>query len=301
MNHSYIYLIKVRKFNNCDNIYKIGKTTQHPFKRIKQYNKDSEVICIHKVNNCHDFEKSIIEKFDILFTKIVDIGKEYYLGDEKNMVKAINDIYSETEKTITTEEILEMEKNIILENEPIFKFLNSGIFKFGKDRYVKQKKFVQYFNVFMRNNNLQKDNWDNVKEKMLKYRSDITFETTERIDKQTGRKYKATWIVGLSSKVNPFFNTDYTIVKGKMDLFIENGQIDESKLIEYIHYNDDYPENKNIRIKDNSVPQEEAILQIYDGFEFVDSDFIGSEGFWDLGQHTLIKTRDIIRNKCLFL
>lgn len=197
---SYIYLIKVRTFNeNGHSIYKIGKTTQHPYKRIKQYNKDSEIISIHKVNNCHEFEKEILKQYNEYFTQVFDIGKEYFIGDEKFMVKLINKHYNKTEKELTSEEIVKLKeenKQRLLQETIMYKFLHSGKFKFGKDKYIKRISFIKELNEFSENNNYIREAWSDKTIKILE-QFNIIIEKGVKIEKSTGNDYKGVWLIGV--------------------------------------------------------------------------------------------------------
>jgi hypothetical protein len=75
----HVYLIKEREFiKTNENIFKIGKSTNIKG-RMPAYPKDSLIYMIaYCQTDVHTFEKSIIKRFDTLFTKRVDIGLEYY-------------------------------------------------------------------------------------------------------------------------------------------------------------------------------------------------------------------------------
>ena len=86
----YIYLLQEREFIKTDeNIYKIGKTTQEPLKRMSQYPKGSKILLILCVDDCHQSEKKMLQIFDKKFNQRKDIGREYYSG---NVVLMINTI-----------------------------------------------------------------------------------------------------------------------------------------------------------------------------------------------------------------
>lgn len=75
----HVYLIKEREFiKTNENIFKIGKSTNIKG-RMPAYPKDSLIYVIaYCQTDVHTFEKSIIKRFDAVFTKRLDIGSEYY-------------------------------------------------------------------------------------------------------------------------------------------------------------------------------------------------------------------------------
>lgn len=92
--YSYIYCLREREFvRTGENIYKCGKTTTHPFKRIKQYPNGSEICLILKVNNCHVAEQEMLKYLDGKFKQALvngqRIGREYYEGLEEEIIQAI--------------------------------------------------------------------------------------------------------------------------------------------------------------------------------------------------------------------
>ena len=50
------------------------KTCQYPFNRIKQYPKNSEIVLILKVNNCHMFENILLKELKNKFKNIKEYG-----------------------------------------------------------------------------------------------------------------------------------------------------------------------------------------------------------------------------------
>ena len=102
MNENYCYLIQLREFiKSGEQIYKIGKTSNGPTRRLSSYPKNSVVFANEKVNNCNVVEKNIIKCFDKMFTKRIDIGTEYYEGDidmiKTAFYKIINDKYNDVD------------------------------------------------------------------------------------------------------------------------------------------------------------------------------------------------------------
>ncbi len=82
------YIVHEREFiKSNQNIYKIGKTTQENIKRFKQYPKGSYLIMQIKVNNCDIFERHIMQLFNKKYIRRIDIGLEYYQGNEQTMMQ----------------------------------------------------------------------------------------------------------------------------------------------------------------------------------------------------------------------
>lgn len=84
----YIYIIQVEK-DFGKNIYKIGKTTQIPFKRFISYCEEVQIIQFNSVANCHTAEKELIHEFTKTFGKPVR-GFEYFEGDLNLMLEIFN-------------------------------------------------------------------------------------------------------------------------------------------------------------------------------------------------------------------
>jgi hypothetical protein len=92
--YHYIYCLREREFlRSGENIYKVGKTTVHPFKRIKQYPIGSELVLILKVDNCHQAEIELLKFLDKIYNSAYvngqKIGREYYECNEEEIVKSI--------------------------------------------------------------------------------------------------------------------------------------------------------------------------------------------------------------------
>lgn len=94
----YIYMIQEREFiSQNENIYKIGKTTTDIRIRANKYPKNSVLHYLMMVNDCDIIEKKIFELFDREFTKMTTIGREYYKGNLKSMMRKINTLIDEVE------------------------------------------------------------------------------------------------------------------------------------------------------------------------------------------------------------
>ena len=86
---NYVYMIQEREFIKLkEPVYKIGKTS-NPKSRFSSYPKGSEVLFISLVSDCHQIEKEIIENFNDKFIHRNDIGKEYFQGDDMEMIQEI--------------------------------------------------------------------------------------------------------------------------------------------------------------------------------------------------------------------
>jgi hypothetical protein len=82
----YVYLIHEREFLNAKKpVYKLGKTTQWNCRRLQDYPKNSALILVWRVPNCHIVERELIREFDKRYKKRQDIGAEYYQGDVNKM------------------------------------------------------------------------------------------------------------------------------------------------------------------------------------------------------------------------
>src|SRR5262249_37036289 len=104
---NYIYLLKEREFVNLKkSIYKIGKTTQNNLTRVSQYPKRSCLLLQIKCVDCSIMEKNLIDKFKDNFIQCIEIGREYFEGDENKMIKIIlNEIANDLNDTKIADEI----------------------------------------------------------------------------------------------------------------------------------------------------------------------------------------------------
>ena len=89
----YCYITIEREFiKTNENIHKIGKTKQDHTKKMYSYPKDSILKIISEVCDADKCERDIIKEFDIHFLKRLDLGVEYYQGDDKKMCKLFTKI-----------------------------------------------------------------------------------------------------------------------------------------------------------------------------------------------------------------
>lgn len=83
----FIYILQEREFIRSNQpIYKIGKTI-NPKSRLSSYPNGSRVYLIQLVEDCNETEKKMIELFDEKFENKVEIGREYYYGEIRQMIK----------------------------------------------------------------------------------------------------------------------------------------------------------------------------------------------------------------------
>ena len=83
----HIYVIKEREFlKTNENIYKIGRS-KSIINRMPAYPKNSRIYSILYVKDVNEVEKFMIDRFDKLFVKRVDIGNEYYECSEEELMK----------------------------------------------------------------------------------------------------------------------------------------------------------------------------------------------------------------------
>jgi len=90
----HLYCLIEREFiNSGQNVYKVGKSL-HLNQRMSAYPKGSSVISVFKVNNCHTLEKVLLKQLDVCkgLTNAKDVGREYYRGDLKDVMKIFVDV-----------------------------------------------------------------------------------------------------------------------------------------------------------------------------------------------------------------
>lgn len=87
---NYIYLLQEREFIRLnEQVYKIGKTSQHNLKRFNQYPKSSKLLIHITCNNCDMLEKKLIKLFKKTYIHKKEYGNEYFQGDLKKMIQDI--------------------------------------------------------------------------------------------------------------------------------------------------------------------------------------------------------------------
>ena len=104
----YIYLIKLREFNNIkESTYKIGRSCDIS-RRHKEYPKDSILLYSCIVNNEKKLEPLLLDEFRLKFIQKKQYGTEYFSGNYIKMVQVINEIINKYDDIV-----LEPELNII--------------------------------------------------------------------------------------------------------------------------------------------------------------------------------------------
>lgn len=88
----FVYILQEREFIHSNQpIYKIGKTI-NPKSRLSSYPNGSRVYLIQLVEDCNETEKKMIELFDEKFENKAEIGREYYSGEIRQMIKEFKKI-----------------------------------------------------------------------------------------------------------------------------------------------------------------------------------------------------------------
>ena len=133
---SYIYLLIEREFiNSNQSVYKVGKTNQPNYNRFKTYPNDSKILLHISVENCSEFEESILSIFRRTFIPRVDIGSEYFEGDVNLMRQKIMHIILSkevSEKILAVNTIVdELSKHSFLEEIYLPEFSNEFVLDFA--------------------------------------------------------------------------------------------------------------------------------------------------------------------------
>lgn len=128
MSSSYIYLLqKPEEIKNNKNIYKIGRTKQEIFNRLKGYPKNSKLEFLININDSYnivDLESKIINNLKKKFIFRSDYGKEYFEGNKKEIIDNINNTINNYYENNLIKEIKQIhnnmnyifEKNILINN-----------------------------------------------------------------------------------------------------------------------------------------------------------------------------------------
>ena len=233
-NKEFIYLLQEREFiKTKEPIYKIGKTKQEKLKRIKSYPNGSELLLYTVCNNCDEIEKTIINKFKCHFIHKKELGNEYFMGDYNLMIDIIYNII----RTSKTEDIKDFKDN----NE------NNRCSKCNK--FYKTKKYLI--------SHQPKCNGLNI---LSCPKCMTTFTTTSNKSKHI----KKNNCKSKSINYNIIMKDDYIKNYGNeridyLEDFINKPTIKDlpihKKLIKYIEYkyfNEEFPENRNIKYENNN-------------------------------------------------
>ena len=240
-NKEFIYLLQEREFiKTKEPIYKIGKTKQEKLKRIKSYPNGSELLLYTVCNNCDEIEKTIINKFKSHFIHKKEFGNEYFMGDYNSMIYLIYNIIISSKKE-------DIKDNNNKDNNNKDNNEDNRCSKCNK--FYKTKKYLishepkcdglnilscaKCMNTFTTTSNKSAHiKKNNCKSKSINYniimKDDyIKNYGNERID-----------------YLEDFINK--AIIK---DLPIHKKLI---KYIEYKHFNEEFPENRNIKYENNN-------------------------------------------------
>jgi hypothetical protein len=228
-NKEFIYLLQEREFiKTKEPIYKIGKTKQEKIKRIKSYPNGSELLFYIVCNNCDEIEKTIINKFKNHYIHKKEFGNEYFMGDYNSMIDTIYNII----KTSKTE---------------VIKDINNEDNRCSKcNKFYKTKKSL-----------INHEKSCNGLSILTCPKCMITFSS---------RFCKSSHIKSNNCKAKSinYYITDYINNYGNERLdyledFINKPDIKDlpnhKKLIKYIelkYFNDEFPENKNIKYDNNN-------------------------------------------------
>ena len=91
MSAGYIYLLKpLSSITNNENVYKIGKTHRHNFKRFNEYPYGSILLLQTSCSDCDSMEKKLLTLFNNNFILRRQYGIEYFEGDVFAMKEIIN-------------------------------------------------------------------------------------------------------------------------------------------------------------------------------------------------------------------
>lgn len=89
--------------------------------------------------------------------------------------------------------------------------------------------------------------------------------------------------------INAYDNTDYSVIKNDIHKCIQNGKLDEAKLIKLLHFNKRFPQNHNIKIdnlRNNKV-------MVYNGEDF-EVKGRGQQGVEEIMKETIEKTEETL-------
>ena len=165
----YCYITIEREFiKTNENIHKIGKIKQDHTKKMYSYPKDSILKIISEVCDADKCERDIIKEFDIHFLKRLDLGVEYYQGNDKKMCKLFTKItekykvLSDSDSDTDTDTDIYKNNNIDDFDETYNKNINE-INKYNRNIYEKEQtciflkikinKMLKTINILQNNNN----------------------------------------------------------------------------------------------------------------------------------------------------
>lgn len=111
METQYVYLLREREFvKTGESIYKVGKTKQKDMKRFDQYPKGSVLELYMRCEDCDKLEKDILKVFRQKYQDCKEnIGREYFIGNGRDMVNTIYETMRADTRDRTVEIIKELE------------------------------------------------------------------------------------------------------------------------------------------------------------------------------------------------
>jgi uncharacterized C2H2 Zn-finger protein len=227
-NKEFIYLLQEREFiKTKEPIYKIGKTKQEKLKRIKSYPNGSELLFYIICNNCDEIEKTIINKFKIHFNHKKEFGNEYFMGNYNLMIDIIYNIIRTTDNEAN--ENKNNDNNICSKCNKFYKIKQYLISHQSKCNGLNILSCPKCMSSFTSTSNKNRHiNKNNCQFKSIIMKDDyINNYGNERID-----------------YLEDFINKDNI-----KDLPIHKKLI---KYIEYKNFNDEFPENRNIKYENNN-------------------------------------------------
>ena len=234
-NKEFIYLLQEREFiKTKEPIYKIGKTKQEKLKRIKSYPNGSELLFYIVCNNCDKIEKIIINKFKSHFIHKKEFGNEYFMGDYNSMIDTIYNIISLSKMKDNKDNKDNNEDNRCSKCNKFYK---------TKKSFINHEKSCNGLSILTCPKCMKIFSHINNKNKHIKINNCKAKSINHNIDDY------------IDDYINDFGNEriDY------LENFINKPDIKDLpihkrliKYIEYKYFNEEFPENKNVKYKNNN-------------------------------------------------
>ena len=102
-----IYLLETNLYTkDLEHVYKVGRSDQHGLKRLKDYEKDYEIVIVIACNDSIKVEADVIKLFIQKYKK--HLKNEYFVGDKHKMMDDIIEIIRN--ERIEKEQLLEKER-----------------------------------------------------------------------------------------------------------------------------------------------------------------------------------------------
>lgn len=132
------------------NCFKIGTSSSETIKRICDYKKGTQIICILKSNNSIETEKIIKRKFSSTF--LLTSGSEYFSGDEYEMMKLFIEIIMDYNKNNAIDSNSKKTDLLIINNEKeIDKKIKKLFKKYKFDDFEILDKINKYIRIIYNN------------------------------------------------------------------------------------------------------------------------------------------------------